>query len=263
MSTQSVAKCKGDEFMKASIISKKTCNGTLICIYDNGDTVYFDELGRLLNWVGVCDFSRIDLLPEEAGVTYKHFINFWSLHNDPLGRATESHHEIPLYALKGAFGANSTTVIRNTGNDRGNRVDLPVLAHMRAHYYLASHYRDTPYFYDAKSSFDMLAGRQGMDISESAMVELYKMRQLLRQYKPGESERNTIVSFYYQRFTEEDFSNKNLSGTSFHGCIFDKCNFIGADMSNCDLTFTIFRNCNTASVNWANSDVRGMKVLPI
>lgn len=247
--------------MRASVISKSRNNGILACSYDNGSKAHFDEMGRLLNWEGVCDFSMIDLTPEDAGATYKHFVNFWSLHADPLSRITESHHEIPLYALKGTFGATSTSHIRNTGADRGRRVDLPVLAHMRAHYYLAAHYRDTPYFYDAKSAFDMLAGRQGMDISESAMVELYKMRQTLRQYRSGNTERNSIVSFYYQRFANEDFSNKNLSDTSFHGCIFDGCDFTGADMSGCDLTFTVFKNCDTSSVNWKNSDLRGMNTL--
>lgn len=247
--------------MKASVISKTTQGGILTCVYDNGDTVRFDELGRLLEWEGVCGFSRIDLSPEEAGTTYRHFLNCWASHEDPLSRPSESHHEIPLYALKGAYGADRTSAIRNTGADRGKRVDLPVLAHMRAHYYLASHYRDTPYFYDAKSAFDMLAGRQGMDITESAMVELYKMRQTLRQYRPGVTERNTIISFHYQRFTAEDFSNRNLSGTSFHGCVFDGCIFDGADLSNCDLTFTLFKNCTTASVNWTNSDVRGMRTV--
>lgn len=249
--------------MKASVIKKTRSAGLLTCIYDNGTKAEFDEFGRLLNWDGVCDFSKIDLLAEDAGITYKHFVSFWVQHDDPLNRATESHHEIPLYALKDKFAINSTSSIRNTGADRGKRVDMPVLAHMRAHYYLASYYRDTPYFYDAKSAFDMLAGRQGMDISDSAIVELYKMRHILRQYKSGLSVRNTIVSFYYQRFTGEDFSNKNLSGTSFHGCIFDRCNFNGANMSSCDLTFTLFKNCTMTSVNWTNADVRGMKSLNV
>ena len=248
-----------EDIMKASIISKTSNSGVITCSYDNGSIVDFDEMGRLLRWEDVCDFSNIDLLPEYAGTTYKHFVTFWSLHSDPLNRTTESHHEIPLYALKANFAANSTSTIRNTGLDRGKRIELPVLAHMRAHYYLASYYRDTPYFYDAKAAFDMLAGRQGMDISEGAMIELYKMRQLLRQYKSGTSSRNTIVSFYYHKFYDEDFSDKDLSGTSFHGCIFNRCNFVNANLSHCDLTFTLFKNCNIAAANLENADIRGMR----
>jgi len=246
--------------MKSSIVKQTLSDGKLVCLYDDGATLYFDNMGRLTEWEGVRKFTELNLSPDDAGATYKDFISCWETHEDPMHRPVESHHIIPLYALKGSRGIDRTSALRNSIADTGKCIGLPVLAHMRAHFYLASHYRDTPAYPDAKTSFDLLSGRQGNGISDDAIVELYRMKEILRGYRYGTAERQAITSFYYQKFTDEDFAGKDLAGTSFHGCIFVGCDFSGCSLKRCDLTFTLFRNCNLDTAILDGADTRGMRV---